>query len=84
MRRSSRISLLTLLVVFSFVDLGAQVPPKRELRSIWIATVTNLDWPTRGADPNVQRSELLSLLDGLKAVGVNSVVFQVRPECDEL
>ena len=84
MRRSSRISLLTLLVVFSFVDLGAQVPPKRELRSIWIATVTNLDWPTRGADPNVQRSELLSLLDGLKAVGVNSVVFQVRPECDAL
>ncbi len=75
------------LFVFSIFStfLHAQNPPKRELRAAWIATVVNLDWPAnRGADPSTQRTELASLLDALKAVGINSVVFQVRPECDAL
>ncbi|MBF8293662.1 MAG: hypothetical protein HW389_207 [Bacteroidetes bacterium] len=47
--------------------------------------MVNLDWPTtRGTDPNTQRTQLISILDGLKGVGINAVVFQVRPECDAL
>jgi uncharacterized lipoprotein YddW (UPF0748 family) len=46
--------------------------------------VVNLDWPTRGADPNTQRAQLITILDGLEAVGINAVIFQVRPECDAL
>jgi uncharacterized lipoprotein YddW (UPF0748 family) len=62
---------------------NAQVPPKREFRAAWIATVVNLDWPTtKGADPNTQRSQLTSILDGLKSAGINAVVFQIRTECD--
>jgi uncharacterized lipoprotein YddW (UPF0748 family) len=76
-------------LLFSFLSLStfllAQSPPKRELRAAWIATVVNLDWPTsRTADPGTQRAQLISILDGLKAVGINSVFFQVRSECDAM
>ncbi|MDP2884802.1 MAG: family 10 glycosylhydrolase [Ignavibacteria bacterium] len=74
-----------LFLFFSHSPTSAQVSPKREFRGAWIATVVNLDWPTtRGADPNTQRTQLISILDGLKGVGINAVVFQVRPECDAL
>lgn len=66
-------------------DLLLSTPPKREIRAAWIATVTNLDWPTSpGGDPQVQRNQLTTILDNLKALGINAVVFQVRPECDAL
>jgi uncharacterized lipoprotein YddW (UPF0748 family) len=76
---------LILLVIFPLLTSFAQVPPKREFRGAWIATVVNLDWPsTQGGDPQAQRSQLTLILDGLKAVGINAVVFQIRPECDAL
>lgn len=63
----------------------SQVPPKREFRAAWIATVLNLDWPsTKGGDPQFQRNQLITILDGLKAAGINAVVFQVRSECDAM
>ena len=59
--------------------------PKREFRGAWIATVTNLDWPSsRSLTPAQQRSELVAILDGLYASGINAVIFQIRPECDAL
>jgi len=74
-----------LFLLFPHSPASAQVPPKREFRGAWIATVVNLDWPTtNGADPNTQRAQLTSILDGLKAVGINAVVFQIRSECDAL
>lgn len=60
-------------------------PPKREFRASWIATVTNLDWPSApGLSPEVQRAQLVAMLDSLKAVGISAVILQVRPECDAL
>ncbi len=57
--------------------------PKREFRGAWIATVTNLDWPsTNGLTTDQQKTQLVNLLDQLKATGINAVVFQVRTECD--
>jgi uncharacterized lipoprotein YddW (UPF0748 family) len=59
--------------------------PKREARAAWIATVTNLDWPNSpGADPAVQRNQLVAQLDLLKSSGVNTAIFQIRTECDAL
>jgi uncharacterized lipoprotein YddW (UPF0748 family) len=61
----------------------AQAPPKREFRGAWIATVSNLDWPTHAGDlPSTQRAQLSSVLDGLQYRGINAVIFQVRPACD--
>ena len=63
---------------------------KREFRGAWIATVTNLDWPTGGAQGSggnftqLQKDELIFILDNLAAAGFNAVIFQVRTECDAL
>jgi len=64
---------------------AAQGQPKREFRGTWVATVANLDWPSSPGDlPDNQRSQLVALFDQLKSAGINTIVFQVRPECDAL
>jgi uncharacterized lipoprotein YddW (UPF0748 family) len=62
-------------------------PPKplREFRGAWIATVVNIDWPTRkGMSTADQKAELIALLDRAKQLGLNAVIFQVRPACDAM
>lgn len=59
--------------------------PVREFRGTWIATVHNLDWPSkRGLSASAQKAEMIKLLDSASSIGVNAVVFQVRTECDAL
>jgi uncharacterized lipoprotein YddW (UPF0748 family) len=59
------------------------IPPKRELRAVWIATVDNIDWPSsKRADPEDQRAEFSALLDFHKKVGMNAVFVQVRAAGD--
>lgn len=61
----------------------AQVAPKRELRAAWIATVGNIDWPSkRGLNAYQQQAEYVQLLDLLKTLGMNAVIVQVRPTAD--
>jgi len=57
--------------------------PKREFRGAWVASVSNLDWP-KSSNPETQQSELRSLLNELKAIGINAIVLQIRSECDAL
>jgi uncharacterized lipoprotein YddW (UPF0748 family) len=64
---------------------SSQVPPKREFRAAWVASVANLDWPALRTDPvTSQQAQLNALLDNLQHSGINAVIFQVRPECDAL
>ncbi len=57
----------------------------REFRAVWIATVANIDWPSRpGLPVDQQKAELLALLDRAAAIGLNAVVLQVRPAGDAL
>ena len=55
-------------------------------RGAWIATVANIDWPSEQAigDTERQTQEMLFLLDSLKSIGINAIVFQVRPTADAL
>ena len=62
----------------------SQPAPKREVRAVWVATVSNLDWPSKGAPAAEQQAALATLFDGLKAQGINTIHFQVRTECDAL
>ncbi|MDP3149778.1 MAG: family 10 glycosylhydrolase [Ignavibacteria bacterium] len=75
-----------LFVLLFFNNLFSQpLPPKREFRGAWIATVINYDWPTKpGLSTSEQQSQLLTLLDELKISGINAVFFQIRTECDAL
>ncbi len=53
-------------------------------RGAWIATVANIDWPTAAAVGHTeqQKAELVWLLDSLRHIGINAIVFQVRPTAD--
>jgi uncharacterized lipoprotein YddW (UPF0748 family) len=65
--------------------LSQSLSPKREFRGAWIASVVNLDWPsTNSLSSAQQKQEIISLLDSLKAVGFNAVIFQIRSECDAM
>lgn len=60
-------------------------PLPREFRAVWIATVSNIDWPSRpGLPVDSQKTELLAILDRAAAVRLNAVIFQVRPAADAL
>jgi uncharacterized lipoprotein YddW (UPF0748 family) len=59
--------------------------PPREFRGAWIATVANIDWPSKPGLPVAQqKAELLALLDRAAQLKLNAVVFQVRPSSDAL
>jgi uncharacterized lipoprotein YddW (UPF0748 family) len=65
------------------------VPPpptlKRELRGAWMASVFNIDWPSRKGMPVAQqRAELLHTFDRLVELKFNAVFLQIRPSCDAL
>ena len=67
------------------VDASALPGPAREFRAAWIATVANIDWPSRaGLSTDEQKAELVALLDRAVELGLNAVVFQVRPHADAL
>ncbi len=81
---SLRSLLGALLLLLPLSGVG-QSPPKHELRGAWIATFTNIDWPSANTlSVAAQQSELLQLLDQLRATGINAVYFQVRSQCDAM
>src|ERR1044071_1815321 len=74
--------LLLLSLFFCHLVSYAQ-PPKRELRAAWIATVSNIDWPSKpGLPSQQQQQEFIRRLDELRSVGCNAVIVQVRPVSD--
>jgi uncharacterized lipoprotein YddW (UPF0748 family) len=57
--------------------------PEREFRGLWVATVSNLDWPSaRGLGVERQKAEALAILDKAAEFKLNAVLFQVRPTGD--
>jgi uncharacterized lipoprotein YddW (UPF0748 family) len=68
---------------------GVAPPPppelQREFRGVWVATVSNIDWPSRPGLPVAQQqAELTAIMDKAQALNLNAVVFQVRPATDAL
>ncbi|ADY52417.1 protein of unknown function DUF187 [Pseudopedobacter saltans DSM 12145] len=64
-------------------DLFAKIPPKREFRGVWIATVKNIDWPSKaGLSSDLQKDELIRILDEHQKNKMNAIMFQVRPSAD--
>ena len=57
----------------------------RECRAAWVATFKNIDWPSRkGLSPEAQQAELRRIIDRAQQLGINALIFQVRPACDAL
>lgn len=94
MIRPVRILALLLLVVASGCastststneSVVAEPKTPREFRAAWIATVANIDWPSKpGLHSSDQQAELRSLLDRAVSLNLNAVVLQVRPAADAL
>lgn len=63
------------------------VTPKamREFRAAWVATVANINWPSKpGLSTEQQQQEAITLLDFLQKHNFNAVILQVRPHADAL
>lgn len=75
---------LLLVAILMPVLVSAQAPlPKREFRAAWVATVFNIDFPSKATlTPTQQRAEFVSLISAHQAAGLNAVVVQVRGACD--
>ncbi len=57
----------------------------REFRAAWIATVANIDFPSKpGLTTEEQKAELIAMLDKAADMNLNAVVFQIRPLSDAL
>ncbi len=67
-------------------DLNNEVPAMpREARGVWVASVGNMDWPSRrGLPTDSQKAELLRILDRAQQLRMNLVILQVRPSGDAL
>ncbi len=58
---------------------------EREFRGAWIASVANINWPSRkDLTTDEQKKEVIGILDKLKNDNFNAVIFQARPQCDAL
>lgn len=58
---------------------------RRELRGVWVASVWNINWPSRrDLSTDRQKAELIAILDRMVELNLNALFFQVRPEGDTL
>lgn len=74
--------LVILLLLLATLSAHAEIA----FRGAWIATVANIDWPTPAAVGNdsLQKAEMTWILDSLESLGINAIIFQVRPTADAL
>ena len=63
-------------------DSYSSVPPKHEVRAVWMTTIGGLDWPhTYAHTPRTiekQKQEFRNLLDRLQMANFNTVLLQTR------
>jgi len=77
-------AILLVLLVCTF-HLLAQPVRNFEFRGVWVATVENIDWPSKkGLPVETQKQEFIKLLDMHQKNGMNAVVVQVRPAADAM
>ncbi len=57
--------------------------PKRQFRAMWVASMANIDWPSRpGLDLETVQAEYRALLDLAVRFHHNAIVVQIRPSAD--
>ena len=79
--------LLTVAIFLGSVTIGhaqeAPPEPRREFRAAWVASVYNIDWPSKpGLSAKAQKAELLAIFDRAAELKLNALILQVRPQCD--
>src|ERR1051326_4327251 len=60
-------------------------PAHREFRAAWVATVGNIDWPSRaGLSTQQQQDEIQLILERAQDLKLNTIILQVRAAADAL
>lgn len=82
-----RVTILLLLLISSILTGQAQpsFTDKNvfEFRGVWVATVVNIDWPSKkGLATEVQKKEFIDLLEIHRKNGMNAIIMQIRPTGD--
>lgn len=75
-----RRALAAVLLAIAALPMSSGV--KREVRSVWMATVWALDWPSSTSSTTAQKNEMVKYLDVLQKNNFNAVYFQVRTMSD--
>lgn len=73
--------------VLGVVSIGAQeafAADAKEMRAVWISTVYSADYPSTTNNAEAQKNEFIQKLEQAQALGLNTVVVQVRPKGDAL
>ena len=74
--------LLFFLCAATFASAAEVASVPREVRAVWLTTISGLDWPSRpatdAASAKRQQRELCRMLDQLQTIGINVVLFQTR------
>jgi len=70
--------------LFSQIEVHSQSEsPKYEFRAVWVATVVNIDWPSKpGLSTKEQQNEIIAILNMHQKLGMNAIILQVRPAAD--
>ena len=75
--------LFLLVSLFLCFCASAQQAPKREFRAVWVATVANIDWPSKpGLSTEQQKKEAIDILNMHAKNGMNAIILQIRPTSD--
>ncbi len=54
-----------------------------EFRAVWVATVANIDWPSKPNLPvEIQKREFIKIVDQLQKMHMNAIVVQIKPTAD--
>lgn len=82
--------LFSLILIFIFFTCRFFVSPAssqlpQEIRGVWVATVFNIDFPSKsGLDAETLKRELDDIVNTTADAGLNAIFLQVRPTCDAL
>jgi len=74
----NRIYALFLFILLSILSVYSKEYPATEIRAVWLTTNYNLDWPRNKVSVEAQKRELIAILEDLKQLNINTVIFQTR------
>jgi uncharacterized lipoprotein YddW (UPF0748 family) len=73
----------SILFFILFISITSFAQSTKEFRAVWIASVDNIDWPSKkGMAVDSQKAEFIRILNLHQQNGMNAVVMQIRPATD--
>ncbi|MCC7101810.1 MAG: family 10 glycosylhydrolase [Fimbriimonadaceae bacterium] len=77
--------MLSTILATTLMAQATPPPVEREFRAAWVATVDNIDWPTKpGLSSDQQKLEMVRILERAQKLNMNAIIFQIRPSADAL